>query len=174
MHMPILVAVKPGEIKREEVDDRIKKIIEKNSFDTGPLACACLNEQFYNPISTPFGRISMTKIYDILRAYYCDECVEFVDITDDFVKEYESTQFHYVKYTNGTIRVIPYNFDITPNGVVVEKYKGKNKKPMRSHKAKKMKYIGCINEHLALDENGKYIFSNGFICYVKENGYEID
>lgn len=165
MHMPILVAVKPGEIKREDIDDIIKQIIAKNKNEL---------VYVYNPISTPFGRISAEKVYNILRAYYVDEYVEFVDITDDIIKEYENTLFHYVKYTNGTIRIIPYNFDVTQSGVVVEKYKGKCKRPMRSHKAKKMKYIGYINEHLALDENGKYIFSDSFIHYVKENGYEID
>lgn len=172
MHMPILVAVKPGEIKREGADDKLQKAIAKCSNCTGPLAF--VNELLYNHISTPFARISMKKVNDILRIYYCDEPIEFIDITEDIIKEYENMQFHRVKYTNGTIGILPYNFDVTSNGVIVEKYKGKFKKPMRSHKAKKMKYIGCITEHLAYNENGEYIFSDNFISYVKENGYEFN
>ena len=156
-HSKALVVVHIGPIVRTKEDDKIQKMIEHSKkFDKSDTIQNIVNKLLFNPVSTPFSRTAYEAVNKVLDNYHADTEVEFEDCTDEINEEYEKSYINNaIQWSNGIIEQCSYPLAIR-DGIVVELCKGKNRMSMRSHKAKKAKYVGTVPVKDAYKSPAKY------------------
>ena len=137
-----LVAVKIPPVERVDLDDNIDKLIRSMGFDDEYIAK--LYDACYT-ISSLFARIASDAADEVLCKYDMYTIDVFKDCTDKIIYEYESDKLinDCIQWSNGLIERCPWYFAVI-NGVLVEVNKGKCKTFMRSHKAKRARYVGDL------------------------------
>ena len=170
-HSKALVVVHIGPVVRTKEDDKIQKAIENSKkFDKSDTIQHIINKLLFNPVSTPFSRMAYEEVNRALDDYHADAEVEFEDCTDEINEEYENSYINNaIQWSNGIIEQCSYPLTIR-DGIVVELSKGKNRMPMRSHKAKKAKYVGTVPVKDAYKSPAKYAYEYHGYTVNKETG----